>query len=82
MKENVLLDGQQASGNEFLKLTALLYLKEALDKQEYESCRVLVDTAKELGVGQGEISAAIAEYLNAENQQVNKPRRLRPYKEV
>jgi hypothetical protein len=46
-----------------LKLTALLYLSEALENQEFESCAMLVSAAKELGVEQGEIDAAIALYL-------------------
>jgi hypothetical protein len=53
--------------DQILKVTALLYLKEALIVQEYESCQELIDTAKNLGVSQGDISAVIAEYLSANN---------------
>ena len=62
--KNTLLNNEQALGAEqILKVTALLYLKEALLAQEYESCPELIDTAKNLGVSQGDISAVIAEYL-------------------
>ncbi len=44
-----------------------MYLKEALVAQEYEQCRELIDTAKELGVEQGDISAVIADYLKDNN---------------
>ncbi len=38
-----------------LKLTALLYLKEALVKEQYEICRDIVSTAKEYGATEAEI---------------------------
>ena len=51
MENNVLLNEEQALGSDqLLKLTALLYLKEALVAQEYETCQELIDTAKNLGV--------------------------------
>jgi hypothetical protein len=66
VENNVLLTQEQALGSDqILKVTALLYLKEALVAQKYESCQELIDTAKNLGVGAGDISAVIAEYLNA-----------------
>ncbi len=78
MENNTLLSNEQALGSDqILKVTALLYLKEALIKQEYESCRELIDTAKNLGVDQGDISAVIAEYLNADNPGRQKTSRLR-----
>lgn len=52
--------------NNVVKATALLYFKEALAKQEYESCKELVGIAKKLGAQQGEIDAAIASYLRGE----------------
>jgi hypothetical protein len=67
MENNVLINQGQASGSDqILKVTALLYLKEALIAQEYESCQELVDTARKLGVNPGDISAVIADYLNAD----------------
>lgn len=68
MENNALLNQGQASGSDqILKVTALLYFKEALIAQEYESCRELIDAAKNLGADPGDISAVIAEYLNADN---------------
>ena len=81
MKNNVLLNQGQALGSDqILKLTALLYFKEALIAQEYESCQELIDTAKDLGVNPGDISAVIADYLNADNPGRQKTNRLRSYK--
>ena len=81
MKENVLLKEQQALGTgQILKVTALLYLQEALVAQQYETCQELIDTARELGVEKGDISAAIADYLNADNPGRQKGNRLRLYK--
>jgi chromosome condensin MukBEF complex kleisin-like MukF subunit len=62
---------------EILKVTALSYLQEALAAQEYEACQELVDTAKNLGVDQGDISAVITDYLNANNPGQQKGNRLR-----
>ncbi len=61
MKNNATLNG----GGIF-KVTALLYLQEALVKQEYESCKELVGIAKELGARQGEIDETIAAYLRGD----------------
>ena len=80
MKENVLLSQEQAFGpDQTLKLTALLYLKEALNAQKFETCQELIDTAKNLGVESGEISAVITDYLNANNPGRQKGNRLRSY---
>ena len=38
-----------------IKLTALLYLKEALVKQRYEECAELADVAREYGAAEFEI---------------------------
>jgi hypothetical protein len=64
MKNNTLLNEEQALGSdELLKVTALLYFKEALVAQQYETCQELIGTAKNLGVNPGDISAVIADYL-------------------
>jgi hypothetical protein len=77
MKNNVLLSDEQALGSDqIVKVTALLYLKEALVAQAFESCRQLIDTAKSLGVEQGDISAVIADYLNGGNSGKQKGNRL------
>jgi hypothetical protein len=78
MENNVLVNQGQALGSDqILKVTALLYLKEALIAQEYESCQELVDIAKKLGVNPGDISAVIADYLNADNPGKQKTSRVR-----
>jgi hypothetical protein len=78
MENNALLNSEQALGtDQILKVTALLYLKEALVAQKYETCRELIDTAKNAGVEQGDISAVIADYLNAGNLGRQKGNRLR-----
>ena len=59
--------GQALGSDQILKLTALLYLKEALITQEYESCQELIDTAKNLGANPGDISAVIAGYLKKDS---------------
>ena len=80
MKNNVLLNQEQAlASDQILKLTALLYLKEALIAQKYESCQELIDAAKNLGANSGDISAVIAEYLNAGNPGRQKTSRVRSY---
>jgi len=38
-----------------LKITALLYLREALLKEQYEKCREIIESAKELGADYREI---------------------------
>jgi hypothetical protein len=69
MKNNALLNQEVAFGaDQWLKVTALLYLKEALANQEYETCPDLINTAKELGVDPGEISTLIKGHLEADTQ--------------
>ena len=64
MENNILLSEKQASGAEqVLKVTASLYLQEALLAQQYEICSELIDAAKNLGVSQGEITALITDHL-------------------
>ena len=82
MENNVQLIEEQALGtDQLLKLTDLVYLKEALVAQKYETCQELVDTAKNLGIDPGDISAVIADYLNAGNPVRQKGNRLRLLKE-
>jgi hypothetical protein len=77
MKNNALLNQEVAFGaDQLLKVTALLYLKEALATQEYETCPDLIDTAKKLGVDPGEISAMIKDHLEVAPQVRIKGNRL------
>ena len=51
---------------EVLKLTALLYLQEALKGQSYEECKELIEVAKQNGAEQGDISGLIAAHLRGD----------------
>ena len=83
MKNNVLVGEEQALGtDQLLKLTALVYLKEALKAQEYETCQELIETAKNLNIDQSEINDVITDYLKTGDQGRQKTNRLRIYKEV
>ena len=80
MENNALLNTQQPSdADQIVQLTALVYLSEALAAQDYESCQELIDTAKGLGIDQGEISAVITEHLKAGIPNRLKAARLRSY---
>ncbi|MDE2027562.1 MAG: hypothetical protein KGK03_01895 [Candidatus Omnitrophica bacterium] len=78
MENNILLSEEQALGrDQLLKVTALLYFKEALVTQKFETCRELVDAAKGAGATQGDISTVIADYLQAEVPSRRKTNRFR-----
>lgn len=49
--------------NEVLKETALLYLGDALIKQNFEECGQLVELSKQFGTLEGEINEVITDYL-------------------
>ena len=54
--QNPVPKGRRAAGVKHpVKLTALLYLKEALLDEQYEICQEIVDTAKEFGAAEYEI---------------------------
>ncbi len=67
-----------------LKVTALLYLKEALLEEAYEGCAEFVQTAKDAGARQSEVRAVIIGYNrgprgwreNEANQEKKSPRRF------
>ncbi len=78
MENNTLVINEQAYGTEqLLKLTTLVYLKEALAAQQYETCKELVETAKKAGVQATDISAAIADYLKGVTPGATRQNRLR-----
>lgn len=52
-----------------LKVTSLLYFKDALLNQRYEDCAELIRAAKSFGVQPGEISRIIAEVIGANTGQ-------------
>ncbi|VAW13013.1 hypothetical protein MNBD_BACTEROID05-1251 [hydrothermal vent metagenome] len=47
-----------------LKKTALSYLRDALEKQLYEDCADLIESAKGFGASQTEVSVVIAKAVN------------------
>ena len=49
-----------------LKFSALLYLTDALVKQEYESCAELIAVAKQLGAEQSEINDVLALHIRGD----------------
>lgn len=51
------------SRENLLKVTALLYLKEALYKEKYEECPELIAVAKRYGVEQTEIQKVISRHV-------------------
>ena len=55
--------GKQAAADETLKVTTLLYLKEALEQERYETCAELIQTAKKFGASQNDISQVVAGYI-------------------
>ncbi len=65
---NTISENEVLTSNEVLKLSAFLYLSEALVAQEYESCAALIASAKEFGAEPGEVSAVIAAFLKGERQ--------------
>jgi 4-aminobutyrate aminotransferase-like enzyme len=82
MSNNLLCNNNKPTiPNETLKATSLLYLREALLKQKYEDCTELIQTAKEFGAQQNEISGIIAEAVRGEQggqqNEANKQRKGR-----
>ena len=64
MRNNLFTSLQKgpSAPNETLKATALIYLRDALDKQEYEQCPDLIQQALYFGALKSEIQQTIAEY--------------------
>jgi hypothetical protein len=52
--------------NDIFKTTALLYVKDALYKQEYESCAQLISLAKKFGAKQEEIKEVLASHIRGD----------------
>jgi hypothetical protein len=67
MGTNAILADEVLTSNEVLKLSALVYLQDALVKQKYEQCAELVDIAVKFGADKGEIKQVIADYLQGKN---------------
>lgn len=74
MKNNLVIKGSesgQLNSNEVLKLTSLIYLKEALLAQQYEDCAGLIRDAKGFGAEQAEISALLVDVFRERKADVN-----------
>lgn len=50
---------RQGSGKDPLRLTALVYLKEALLKERYEDCADIIAQAREFGATSSEINGLL-----------------------
>jgi hypothetical protein len=62
MKENIVFKNEKdktAARDAVLKVTSLLYLKEALFNEKYEDCKELIRIAKRFGARQGDIRSVI-----------------------
>ncbi len=70
---------KSSSHDQILKATALLYLKEALVKEEYEDCSNLIQNAEDFGAEALEINELILQHIrgiNAKQKQVSVTRRF------
>lgn len=54
------------NNDEIFQVTALLYFKQALLAQEFESCPELIRVAQEFGVSQEQINEVIASYVRGD----------------
>lgn len=71
MRNNTLFNGKKNKlrhTDNTLKQTALLYLREALRKDEYEDCAELIKNAKRFGALQAEITQLIASHIAGEKE--------------
>lgn len=56
-------NNQLPDTNEALKATSLLYLDEALRKEEYEICADLINGARGFGAKDEEVAQVLADYI-------------------
>jgi hypothetical protein len=64
-------------GDELLKVTALVYLKDALVKQEFETCEELIAIAKNFGAEQSEVTDVITSYLRGDKTNERETNRIK-----
>jgi len=78
MRNNLIYTNQKkpAAPNEALKATALIYLKDALVKEEFEQCPQLIQKAQYFGAGKHDVQVVIAEYVKEKQLGPN----YKPYK--
>ena len=64
MNNTTLNNAQQPiAADEVLKATALIYLREALEKEEYETCAEFIASAESFGAQRSEIKEVLKGYL-------------------
>ena len=66
MDNRILTAPQENTGlaaDSLLRATSLLYLQDALERERYEECAGLIQSAKGFGAGQREIASVIAKYI-------------------
>jgi len=63
MNNNLVSNNSYTTGDEILKLTALLYIEDALTNEQFEDCRELIKSAKELGARSSEIRQVLLGYI-------------------
>lgn len=65
--DNRILIAPQANAvlaaDSLLRATSLLYLQDALERERYEECAGLIQSAKGFGASQREVSSVIAKYI-------------------
>ena len=74
MRNNLLYNDERnkpVTPDETLKATALIYLKEALVREEFEQCPELILKAKQFGAEGGEIRKVIAEHTRGVKEGLN-----------
>lgn len=63
MKNNITYN-KSLSPDATLKVTSLLYFKDALKRERYEDCADLIKSAKQFGASQKEIRQLITDHVN------------------
>ena len=58
-----------------LKVTSLIYLKDALINEKYEDCTELIAAAKGFGAKQSEIAGVLEEHVRGKNSRPNEAKK-------
>ena len=70
MRNNLVIEkrvSEPIAADSLLKVTSLLYLKDALQAERYEECATLIQSAKNFGASLSEISEIIAKHIRKLN---------------